>query len=122
AVTTAPRKAPNNPSLKTMADGRRSGGEAAMDQVPSTDDAGADRAGEGRKEGAPRADSLAEGDFRKLADPAQIEQAHEAAARLARAMRTRLTRRYLARRRGYRLAPRPSHYHTIPHCGGAARS
>ena len=94
-----------------------SGGEAAMDQVPSADDAGADRGGEGRMEGASRADNLAEVDFRKLADPAQIEQAHEAAARLARAMRTRLTRRDLARRRGYRLDLRRTIHGNISHGG-----
>ena len=88
-----------------------------MDQVPSTDDAGADRGGEGRMEGASRADNLAEVDFRKLADPAQIEQAHEAAARLARAMRTRLTRRDLARRRGYRLDLRRTIHGNISHGG-----
>ena len=117
SMTTGSSKAANNPSLKTLADGQRSGGETAMDQVPSTDDGGADRAGEGRMEGASRADNLAEVDFRKLADPAQIEQAHEAAARLARAMRTRLTRRDLARRRGYRLDLRRTIHGNISHGG-----
>ena len=38
---------------------------------------------EGRKEGASRADNLAEIDFRKMADPHQIEEAHAVAPRLA---------------------------------------
>ena len=113
SMTTGSSKAASNPSLKTLADG----GAAAMDQFPSTDDAGADRAGEGRMEGASRAENLAEVDFRKLADPAQIEQAHEAAARLARAMRTRLTRRDLARRRGFRLDLRRTIHGNISHGG-----
>ncbi|MGC1555352.1 MAG: VWA domain-containing protein, partial [Bradyrhizobium sp.] len=59
--------------------------------------------GEGRMEGASRAENIAETDFRNLADSEQIKQAHLAAARLAHVMRTRLTRRDLARRRGYRI-------------------
>src|SRR5690349_5965324 len=117
SMTSGSSKAANNPSLKTLADGQRGGGDAAMDQMPSTDDGGVDRNGEGRMEGASRADNLAEVDFRKLADPAQIEQAHEAAARLARAMRTRLTRRDLARRRGYRLDLRRTIHGNISHGG-----
>jgi uncharacterized protein with von Willebrand factor type A (vWA) domain len=117
SMTSGSSKAANNPSLKTLADGQRGGGDAAMDQMPSTDDGGVNRSGEGRMEGASRADNLAEVDFRKLADPAQIDQAHEAAARLARAMRTRLTRRDLARRRGYRLDLRRTIHGNISHGG-----
>ena len=117
SITSGSSKAANNPSLKTLADGQRSGGETAMDQVPSTDEAGADRAGEGRMEGASRADNLAEIDFRKMADPEQIEEAHAAAARLAQTMRARLTRRDLARRRGYRLDLRRTIHGNISHGG-----
>ena len=67
---------------------------------------------------APRAPTIwPRSDFRKIADPAQIEQAHAAAARLARAMRTRLTRRDLARRRGYRLDLRRTIHGNISHGG-----
>ena len=55
-----------------------------MDQVPTSDEAPEERSGEGRMEGASRAENIAEVDFRKLADPDQVEQAHDAAARLAR--------------------------------------
>src|SRR5258708_24544497 len=104
-MTMGSAKAANSPSLKSLQDKKSepTGGEAATDQIPSTDDAPEDRAGEGRMEGASRADNLAEIDFRKMADPDQIEQAHEVAARLAKTMRTRLTRLDLARHRGYRL-------------------
>ena len=89
-----------------------------LDQIPAVDEADADeRAGEGRMEGASRAENLAETDFRKLADPAQIEEAHAVAARLARVMRTRLTRRDLARRRGYRLDLRRTIHRNISHGG-----
>jgi uncharacterized protein len=112
-------KAANNPSLKGMQDaaGRRTESDAATDQIPSADDSDSDRSGEGRMEGASRADNLAEVDFRKLADPEQVAQAHQAAADLARMMRTRLTRRDLARRRGYRLDLRRTIHRNISHGG-----
>ncbi|NVN88290.1 MAG: VWA domain-containing protein [Rhodopseudomonas sp.] len=104
SLTTGSTKAANNPSLKSLQDiSQQRGTQAATDQIPSTDDASDNQAGDGRSEGASRTESLAETDFRKLANPAGIEQAHAVAARLAKAMRTRLTRRDLARRRGYRL-------------------
>ena len=120
SLTTGSSKAANNPSLKSLPDSRpkpRAAGDSATDQIPSADGADSDRAGEGRMEGASRADNLAEIDFRKMADPDQIEEAHAAAARLARAMRTRLTRRDLARRRGYRLDLRRTIHGNISHGG-----
>ena len=119
SVTTGSARAANNPSLKSLADHGsepRPGSEAATDQVPS-DDAPQELSGEGRMEGASRADNLAEVDFRKLAQPSEIEQAHAAAAQLAKAMRTRLTRRDLARRRGYRLDLRRTIHSNISHGG-----
>ena len=112
-------KAANSPSLKSLQDSKseRGGERGATDQIPSADDAPDERAGEGRMEGASRADNLAEIDFRKMADPEQIEEAHAVAARLAKAMRTRLTRRDLARRRGYRLDLRRTIHSNISHGG-----
>jgi uncharacterized protein with von Willebrand factor type A (vWA) domain len=120
SLTTGSAKVANSPSLKSLQDKKSepAATEGASDQIPSDgDDAPEDRAGEGRKEGASRADNLADVDFRKLADPAQIEQAHEVAARLAKTMRTRLTRRDLARRRGYRLDLRRTIHGNISHGG-----
>ena len=105
AVKGAP-KAANSPSMKSLpgAPSQPSvGGITATDQIPSTDGADNDRSGEGRMEGASRADNLGQTDFRNMADAEQVAQAHLAAARLARAMRTRLTRRDLVRQRGYRI-------------------
>jgi len=113
-------KAANSPSLKNLQDAqsRRHGDEGATDQIPAPgDDAPQGAGGEGRMEGASRADNLADTDFRKLADPDQIAQAHAAAAQLARAMCTRLTRRDLARRRGYRLDLRRTIHRNISHGG-----
>ncbi|MBR0745400.1 VWA domain-containing protein [Bradyrhizobium japonicum] len=109
----------SNPSLKSLQDAAAEQGshQSAVDQLPSSDDAPEGRSGEGRMEGASRADNLAEVDFRKLSDPDQVAQAHEAAAALANAMRTRLTRRDLARRRGYRLDLRRTIHRNISHGG-----
>jgi uncharacterized protein with von Willebrand factor type A (vWA) domain len=119
SLTTGSAKAANSPSLKGLQDNQseRTGFEAAADQVPSADDAPDERGGDGRMEGASQADNLAEVDFRKLNDPEQIEQAHAAAARLAKTMRTRLTRRDLLRRRGYRLDLRRTIHRNISHGG-----
>jgi uncharacterized protein with von Willebrand factor type A (vWA) domain len=118
SITSGAAKAANSPSLKNLQDtGSISGGQSATDQVPSTEDAPDGRGGEGRMEGASRAENLSELDFRKLADPEQVARAHEAAERLAKAMRTRLTRRDLARRRGYRLDLRRTIHRNISHGG-----
>jgi uncharacterized protein len=119
SLTTGSAKAADSPSLKSLQDNRpeRAGREAATDQIPSADEAPEQCGGEGRMEGASRADNLSEIDFRKMADPDQIEQAHAVAAQLARTMRTRLTRRDLARRRGYRLDLRRTIHGNISHGG-----
>src|ERR1700704_1508225 len=78
STTIGSAKTANNPSLKNLPRNRtdlRAGGDTATDQVPSADGADSDLNGEGRMEGASRADNLAEVDFRKLADPEQIEEA-----------------------------------------------
>ncbi|MCA1452600.1 VWA domain-containing protein [Bradyrhizobium sp. BRP22] len=117
--TMASGQAANSPSLKTLQNGmpEPSASRSTTDQVPSSDDVPEGRSGEGRMEGASRAENLAEIDFRKLADPDQVAQAHEAAAQLAKVMRTRLTRRDLARRRGYRLDLRRTIHRNINHGG-----
>ena len=111
--------AASNPSLKSLQDARseRADSHTATDRVPSADDAPQGRGGEGRMEGASRADNLGEVDFRKLADPDAVEEAHAAAAQLARVMRTRLTRRDLLRRRGERLDLRRTIHKNISHGG-----
>src|ERR1700722_7486369 len=89
SVTMGSTRTANSPSLKSLQDKKSepASGQTATDQVPySGDDAPQDRAGEGRMEGASRADNLAEIDFRNMADPDQIGQAHEVAARLAKTM------------------------------------
>jgi uncharacterized protein with von Willebrand factor type A (vWA) domain len=118
SMTSGAAKTASSPSLKNLQDGGTiSGGQSATDQVPSTEDTPEGRGGEGRMEGASRAENLSQVDFRKLADPEQVAQAHDAAERLAKAMRTRLTRRDLARRHGYRLDLRRTIHRNISHGG-----
>ena len=119
SIAAGSARAANNPSLKSLQDlsARQTASQSATDQIPSADDAPEGRTGEGRMEGASRAENLAETDFRELADPDQIEAAHAAAAQLAKAMRTRLTRRDLARRRGHRLDLRRTIHNNISHGG-----
>ncbi|WP_454854213.1 vWA domain-containing protein [Rhizobium binxianense] len=102
---------------QTISSDNASGTSALADQRP-TPDGGADEQGaEGRMEGASRVENLTASDFRKLSDPADIERAHQIAARLAAAMRTRLTRRDAARRRGYRLDLRRTIHRNVSHGG-----
>ncbi len=119
SVVMGSAKAANSPSLKSLRDDKSApaGSEGGTDQIPSTEDAPEHRAGEGRMEGASRVDNFQDIDFRRMADPEQIEEAHAVAARLAKTMRTRLTRRDLARRRGYRLDLRRTIHSNISHGG-----
>src|SRR5664279_582101 len=67
SLTIGAAQAANSPSLKNLRDQKPppSGSEAGTDQVPSAgSDAPEDRAGQGRMEGASRADNLSEIDFR----------------------------------------------------------
>src|SRR5262245_22701676 len=109
----------SNPSVKPMrsnASAEAPGG--SIDQMKSGGGFDAeDRRGEGRAEGASHAENLDEVDFRRLNNPEDIIEAHALAARLARVMRTRLTRRDVARRRGRRLDLRRTIHHNITHGG-----
>src|SRR5258708_2464081 len=60
SLTMGSAKAANSPSLKSLQNNRSepAGGESATDQLPSDDDAPEARSGEGRMEGASRADNL----------------------------------------------------------------
>ena len=117
--TSGSARAAQNPSFKGLGGKpeQRRDNATATDQLAGGDEEGSDRSGEGRAEGASRKENLAEVDFRKIADPAEIEEAHAAAARLAKAMRTRLTRRDISRRRGYRLDLRRTIHRNISHGG-----
>ncbi len=73
--------------------------------------------GRGKREGASRHENLASADLRHIVDPADIEQAHALAERLARVMRARLVRRERVRRRGRRLDLRRTIHRNVSHGG-----
>ncbi|GLR53603.1 VWA domain-containing protein [Shinella yambaruensis] len=103
------------PGLKALEGGGAKGG-AVSDQAPADGGEGVG-GGESRMEGASAVETLSGIDLRKLSDPADMARAHDIAADLARAMRTRLTRRDLARRRGYRIDLRRTIHGNIGHGG-----
>ncbi len=74
-------------------------------------------AGKGRREGASRAENIATVDLRHLVDPAEIARANALAARLARTMRARLTRREQVRAHGRRLDLRRTIHRNVSHGG-----
>ncbi|CCD94583.1 Carbon monoxide dehydrogenase, coxE accessory protein [Bradyrhizobium sp. ORS 375] len=117
-LTSGSPRAANSPSLKSLQDARAAerGPQGSTDQV-ATDDAPRETGGDGVREGASRVEAIGDTDFRKLADPDQVALAHEAAARLAKAMRTRLTRRDQLRRKGERLDLRRTIHRNISHGG-----
>lgn len=96
----------SRPTIKSLAG---SGGSPGAETGPATDvERGSDlsdtdAAPEGRREGASRAESLSRTDFRRIADPDALAEAHALAERLARRMRARLTRRDRAGARGSRI-------------------
>jgi uncharacterized protein with von Willebrand factor type A (vWA) domain len=73
--------------------------------------------GRGRMEGASRLATLVRTDFRKLADPASLAEAHAIAEQLARGMRARITRRSRAVLHGRRIALRRTIHRNIVHGG-----
>ena len=96
----------------------REGGPNLVDEVPR--DGGEDapeRDAQGRTEGASHAERLAETDFRKIANPAALAEAHALAARLALSMRTRFSRRERARLKGRRVDLRRTIRRNVSHGG-----
>jgi uncharacterized protein len=81
------------------------------------DDGNTTSNGRGRREGASRFENLASVDLRHIVDPADVVQANELAARLARVMRARLVRREHIRRRGRRLDLRRTIHRNVSHGG-----
>jgi uncharacterized protein len=107
-------------SLRRLAQASHPPGPAGLpDHVERRAEAAGDHSADGRarREGASRAESLAQTDMRHIVDPADILQAHALAARLARAMRARLVRREQTRRRGRRIDLRRTIHRNVSHGG-----
>jgi uncharacterized protein len=94
-----------------------SGANGLADQVRRGDGVEAESAGRGRRDGATRHESLSAVDMRHIVDPDELAAAHALAGRLARAMRTRLTRRDRASRKGLRLDLRRTIHRNISRGG-----
>ena len=89
-------------SPSEQSDGR-DGTTELTDQLSSLPGEEPDDGAAGKSEGASRGEIHQSTDFRKIADPGELEKAHAAAERLAKLMRTRLTRRENARNKGRRI-------------------
>jgi uncharacterized protein with von Willebrand factor type A (vWA) domain len=117
SVASAP--AESKASLKRLAEAGMQGELGAPDHVErrlgTQDDI--ERDGRGRREGASRAETLAQTDMRHIVAPEDIAAAHALAARLARKMRARLVRRQQVRRGGRRLDLRRTIHRNISHGG-----
>jgi len=106
------------PTLKSLSEsGWSPGGAGAPSDLTPGDGSEGDGEPNGRREGASRHAALSRTDFRRLADPDEIAAAHALAARLAAAMRARLTRRHRAARSGRRIDLRRTIRASLPHGG-----
>jgi len=112
-------KAGARPHRLADREGRPTPSAILADEMPRQDSNDLERqaAGLGRAEGASRAEQLAETDFRKIADPQAVAEAHALAARLAHKMRARLSRRQRTRSKGRRLDLRRTIRRNICHGG-----
>ena len=90
-------------ALPSAPSGGRNDANELADQVSSSSDGESREGTTGKSEGASRSEVHGTTDFRKIADPQEMEKAHAAAERLARVMRSRLSRRERARARGRRI-------------------
>ena len=114
-ISGAPQKAPAG--LQTAQSGARGLGASQNADHVQRGEGEALEAGESKREGASRAELLAQTDFRHLTQPEDLAAAHDIAARLAKSMRARLTRRTRARRSGQRLDLRRTIHKSIAHGG-----
>ena len=97
--------ASNRPTLPTPADKdtAQSGVSELSDQLSNPSGAETEEGATAKSEGASSTAITNSTDFRKIADPRELEKAHATAERFARVMRARLTRREHARSRGRRI-------------------
>ena len=117
----APTNTVRSPELRQTANSRGASDRDAglADQLrPTGGDHDQRHAGSlARMEGASRVERLAETDFRKIADPAAMDDAHALAERLARRMRTRFSRRERTSLKGRRIDLRRTIRRNISHGG-----
>lgn len=95
--------APARPVLGPSSGHLQGSGNGLTDQLATTRGGEAAEGATGKNEGASWAEVHSTTDFRKIADPGELEKAHAAAEQLAKVMRARLTRRENARAKGRRI-------------------
>ncbi len=111
-TTGAPKNAP--PGLRSEpTDGEAGARRQQADHVQRGEGEDEASAGQGRREGASRVEWLTQTDFRHLTRAEDLAAAHELAARLAKSMRARLTRRMRSQRSGSRLDLRKTIHKSI---------
>ncbi len=93
--------------------GGQMGSAELPDQISQAPGQDSDGGATGKAEGASHNEVHARTDFRKIADPQELAKAHAAAERLAKLMRTRLSRRKVARHKGRRIDLRSTIRHSI---------
>jgi uncharacterized protein len=112
----APKKSPHG--FQNSQAGTRGQGEGENpDHVQRGEGNDSTQAGHSKREGASRTELLSTTDFRHLTQANDLAAAHEIAARLAKSMRARLTRRMRARSNGQRLDLRRTIHKSIAHGG-----
>ncbi len=111
--------ASTQPSLSEQSPSSSNQQEASelIDQITNSTDSEGEEGSTGKSQGASRGESLAQKDFRKIADPVELAKAHATAESLAKAMRARLTRREMARAKGCRIDLRATIRENIGHGG-----
>jgi uncharacterized protein with von Willebrand factor type A (vWA) domain len=92
-----------NLSAPTEKGSNQNGSSELSNQVSNPSGVETEEGSTAKSEGASRTEITSSTDFRKIADPRELEKAHATAERFARAMRARLTRRERARSRGRRI-------------------
>jgi uncharacterized protein with von Willebrand factor type A (vWA) domain len=92
-----------NLSAPTEKGSNQDGSSELSDQVSKPSGVETEEGSTAKSEGASSTEITSSTDFRKIADPRELEKAHAAAERFARVMRARLTRRERARSRGRRI-------------------
>lgn len=90
-------------SAPTKRGSNQDGSSELSDQVSNPSGVKTEEGSTAKSEGASSTEITSSTDFRRIADPRELEKAHAAAERFARAMRAKLTRRERARNRGRRI-------------------
>jgi uncharacterized protein len=93
------------------------GGPALADRVTRGEEGDAPSGGEGKRQGASRAEALGSTDLRHINDPEAMAQVARLAERLARRMQHRLSRRERLTRRGRRLDLRTTIHRSVRYGG-----